>query len=308
MSAPRIMTQVGAERIRAAMPSVEVIEVPLSGDVPSEASAPVLFGVPFWSPTLETLLGRGVEWLHVASTGVDSLASTPAMQGRTVTCARGAAAIPIAEFSLAAMLAAVKELPERWVHGPVEQHGVASLGELNGQVLAIVGLGGIGTELARRAQAFGMEVRALRRSTVSGPEGVAVVGSLDTLLDGADHVVLAAPATERTYHLLDAAAFKMCKPGVHIVNVGRGSLIDHDALADALASGVVGRATLDVTEPEPLPAGHPLYEDPNVKISQHISWSSPLAVERMTDQFIDNLGRYVRGEPLQWVVDPVEGY
>jgi phosphoglycerate dehydrogenase-like enzyme len=304
----RIMTQVGAERIRAAMPSVEVIEVPMAGDVAFESSAPVLFGVPLWTPTLETLLRRGVEWLHLASTGVDSLASTPALRGRTVTCARGAAAIPIAEFSLAAMLTAVKELPEHWVRGPVEQHAVASLGELNGQVLGIVGLGGIGTELAARAQAFGMTVRALRRSSLPGPGGVEVVTSLEVLLAGADHVVLAAPATERTYHLLDATAFKMCKPGVHIVNVARGSLIDHEALAEALAGGIVGRATLDVTEPEPLPAGHPLYDDPKVKISQHISWSSPLAFERMTDQFIDNLGRYLRGEPLLGVVDPVEGY
>jgi phosphoglycerate dehydrogenase-like enzyme len=302
------MTQVGAERIRAGVPSVEVVEVPMSGEVPPDASGPVLFGVPFWGPTLETLLERGVTWLHLASTGVDTLLSTPAFEGRTVTCARGAAAIPIAEFSLAAMLAAVKELPERWVHGPVEEHGIANLGELNGQVLAIVGLGGIGTELARRAQALGMEVRALRRSAQAGPDGVEVASSLEALLAGADHVVLAAPATERTYHLFDGAAFKMCKPGVHVVNIARGSLIDHDALEEALADGTVGRATLDVTEPEPLPEGHPLYEHPRVKISQHISWSSPRAFERMTDQFIDNLGRFLRDEPLVGVVDPVEGY
>ncbi|HMD45784.1 MAG TPA: NAD(P)-dependent oxidoreductase [Acidimicrobiales bacterium] len=301
------MTQFGAERIRAALPDVEVLEVPIAGDVPAGVAAEVLFGVPIWSPTLADLLGRGVTWLHLAGTGVDTL-PPEAFEGRVVTCARGAAAVPIAEFCLAAMLAAVKSLPESWIEGPPEQPGMAQLGELNGQTLGLVGLGGIGTALAERARAMGMRVVAVRRTGAPGPEGVEVVGDLGDLLGEADHLVLAAPATARTHHLLDADAFKRAKPGVHVVNIARGSLIDHDALLEALDDGTVGRATLDVTEPEPLPAGHPLYTHPRAKISAHISWSSPRAFERMIDLFIENVRRCQRGETLEGVVDVDEGY
>jgi len=303
----KVMVQVGADRVREKVPSVEVVEVPMGEEVPEDAAAPVLFGIPLWSPTIEELLSRGVTWFHLAGTGVDQLPKE-AYQGRVVTCARGAAAIPIAEFCLAAMLAAVKQMPEVWLDGPAEQHGMAALGELRGQTLGLVGLGGIGLELVSRAKAMGMEVVALRRTERPGPDGVEVVPTLEAMLPRADHIVLAAPGTERTYHMLDAKAFAQCKPGVHVVNIARGSLIDHDALAEALSSGVVSRATLDVTEPEPLPAGHPLFAQPGAKISAHVSWSSPYAVDRMVDLFIDNLERHLRGEELEGIVDPEEGY
>jgi len=131
----KVMVQVEADRVREKVPSVEVVEVPMGGEVPEDAAAPVLFGIPLWSPTIEELLSRGVTWFHLAGTGVDQLPKE-AYQGRVVTCARGAAAIPIAEFCLAAMLAAVKQMPEVWLDGPAEQHGMAALGELRGQTPA----------------------------------------------------------------------------------------------------------------------------------------------------------------------------
>lgn len=303
---PKVMAQFGAEQIRARMADVEVIEVPFAGDLPQEAEAEVLYGSPLWTPTLAALLERGVKWLHVAGTGVERL-RPEVFEGRVVTCGRGVGAIPISEFCLAAIFSKAKLLPESWLSGPSDHHTVANFDEVNGQVLGIVGLGGIGTALATRARALGMRVVGVRRSSRPGPEGVEVM-TLDQLLPLADHIVLAAPATARTRHLLDARAFERCKPGVHVVNIARGSLIDQDALMRALDGGTVGRATLDVTDPEPLPAGHPLYAHPRAFISAHVSWSSHRAGDRMVDAFTENLARYLRGEDLAGLVDPAEGY
>jgi phosphoglycerate dehydrogenase-like enzyme len=229
--------------------------------------------------------------------------------GRTVTCARGASAIPISEFVLAAMLAFEKRMPEVWLDQPPEHWNFAKLGGLHGQTLGLVGLGGIGTAIAERAIPFRMHVRATRRTaTPSRLPDVVVVPSLDDLLTSSDHLVLAAPATERTRHLLDAEAFARVKPGVHLVNIARGSLVDQNALRVALDDGRVARATLDTVTPEPLPAGHWLYSHPAVRLSAHVSWGSPAGFDPALDLFIENLQRRVAGEPLLHVVDPDEGY
>jgi phosphoglycerate dehydrogenase-like enzyme len=120
--------------------------------------------------------------------------------------------------------------------------------------------------------------------------------------------VVAAPATARTQHLLDADAFAKVKPGVHLVNIARGALVDQDALRSALDDGRVAVATLDTVDPEPLPAGHWMYDHPQVRLSAHVSWYTPELLGRALEQFADNLDRYVAGQPLQDVVDPVEGY
>ena len=138
--------------------------------------------------------------------------------------------------------------------------------------------------------------------------GVEVVKSLAELLPDAQHVVLAAPATARTRHLIDAAAFALMTPGVHLVNIARGSLIDQDALRVALDDGTVAMATLDTVDPEPLPEGHWLYAHPRVRVAAHVSWYSPELQRAAVDIFVDNLGRFLRDEPLRGVVDPAEGY
>jgi phosphoglycerate dehydrogenase-like enzyme len=120
--------------------------------------------------------------------------------------------------------------------------------------------------------------------------------------------VLAAPATARTHHLVDADLLSQVKPGVHLVNIARGSLVDQDALREALDDGRVGVASLDVCDPEPLPPGHWLYDHPQVRLSAHVSWGTEMMTERILDGFIDNLQRYLAGEPLVDVVDPEEGY
>jgi phosphoglycerate dehydrogenase-like enzyme len=303
----RVINQLGpkaAEAMREAVPEVEVIDA--KGDPPSpDLRADVLFGG--WGPhTLE--YAQRVEWVHLAGTGIDSF-PRELFDGRTVTNARGASAIPISEFVLAAMLAFEKQLPETWIHEPPEHWNFAPLGWLHGRNLGLVGLGGIGVAVAERALPFGMQVRALRRRPEPSPlAGVEVVGSLDELLPEADHVVLAAPATSRTRHLLDAEALELVKPGVHLVNIARGALVDQDALRVALDDGRVAMATLDTVEPEPLPEGHWLYSHPKVRLSAHVSWASPSGMARTLEIFVDNLRRYAAGDPVLHVVDADEGY
>jgi phosphoglycerate dehydrogenase-like enzyme len=246
--------------------------------------------------------------VHLAGTGIDSY-PREMFDGRTVTNARGASAIPIAEFVLAAMLAFEKRLPETWIHEPPEHWNFASLGWLNTRTLGLVGLGGIGVAIAERALPFGMRVQALRRRQEPSPlEGVEVVGSLEELLPEADHLLLAAPATQRTRHLINAESLALVKPGVHLVNIARGALVDQDALRVALDDGRVAMATLDTVDPEPLPEGHWMYSHPKVRLSAHVSWASPAGMDRTLEIFLDNLRRYAAGEQVLHVVDPDEGY
>ena len=178
-----------------------------------------------------------------------------------------------------------------------------------GSTLALVGLGGIGTAIAAGALAFDMRVQALRRTDAPSPvPGVQVVRSMAELVADADHLVLAAPATANTRHLVDAEVLGLVKPGVHLVNIARGALVDQDALRVALDDGRVAMATLDTVEPEPLPEGHWLYSHPQVRLSAHVSWYTPDLQRAALDIFVDNLGRFARGEPLREVVDPDEGY
>ncbi len=303
----RVINQLGpkaAEAMKAAVPDVEIIDAGAEPP-PPDLRADVLFGG--WGPHSLDYAQR-VDWVHLAGTGVDSFPEEM-FDGRTVTCARGASAIPISEFVLATMLAFEKRIPETWLHEPPEHWNFAPLGWLYGQDLALVGLGGIGVAVAERALAFGMRIRALRRRREPSPiAGVEVVGSLEELLPEADHVVLAAPATPRTRHLLNAETLALVKPGVHLVNIARGALVDQDALRDALDDGRVAMASLDTVDPEPLPEGHWLYSHPKVRLSAHVSWASPAGMARTLEIFVDNLSRYAAGQPVLHVVDATERY
>lgn len=306
--AVRVINELGPKAtdvIHVAVPDAEVIE-PGTEPLPDELTADVLFGG--WGPrSLDH--ARHVGWVHLAGTGVDRV-PRDLYDGRVVTCARGASAIPISEFVIAAMLAFEKNIPDVWIHEPPEHWNLARLGTLHGRTLGLVGLGGIGTAIAERALPFGVRVRALRRrfGVPSPIAAVDVVPDLDELLATADHLVLAAPATARTRHLIDSEALARTKPGVHLVNIARGVLVDQDALRVALDDGRVAMATLDTVDPEPLPAGHWLYTHPKVRLSAHVSWASPIGLAVTIEIFVANLRRYAAGDPLLHVVDPDEGY
>jgi len=295
-----------ADGLREHLPRETVVACAARDQVPDDAR--VLVTLLDDPGTIRDLLTPSVEWVHVLGAGVDGF-PFDALGERTLTCSRGAAATAIAEWVMAAMLAYAKELPESWISAPPERWNAASLGTLSGATLGLVGLGAIGTAIARRALPFDMEVVAFRRTAGPAPvEGVAVLPELATLVGRSDHVVVGAPATTHTRHLLDAAAFAAMKPGAHLVNIARGSLVDQEALRRALDDGIVSRATLDTVEPEPLPVGHWLYTHPAVRLSPHISWSSPDTMVRTVALFVENLGRFRSGAALKDTVDPVAEY
>jgi phosphoglycerate dehydrogenase-like enzyme len=305
--APTVLVQLRAalaRRIADAAPQVAVVPIPSQGELPAGVEGEVLLTLPWAAPNLEQVLARGVRWVHAFGTGVDAF-PFHLLTDQTLTCSRGASAIPIAEWVMATMLAFEKHLPEAWIRGvPAGGWSRTALGTLHGRTLGIVGFGGIGRALAARALPFGMRVLVCRR-TAALPEvdGVELVGSVAELAAASDHLVLAAPATSATRHLLGQAALAAIKPAAHVVNVARGALVDQNALRAALDDGRVAMASLDAVEPEPLPAGHWLYDHPRVRLSPHISWSMPAAVDLLIECFVDNLARWRAGEPLDGLVD-----
>ncbi len=240
-----------------------------------------------------------VQFVQIASAGLDGY---PAwlFDAPQVASAAGTSAGPIAEFVLTAMLAHEKRLVAIEVRDgdvwPEQGAMVANpLGSLDGKTLGLIGVGAIGTRIATLARAFGMRVVAHRRSSAPGPEGIEIV-PLDGVLARADHLVVAAPMTPATAGLLDAAAFAKTRRGVHLVNIARGGIVDQAALLGALVSGQVGAASLDVTEPEPLPPGDPLWGAPNLRVTPHVAWSSAGTPGRIFKLFADNIARLAAGE------------
>ena len=134
------------------------------------------------------------------------------------------------------------------------------------------------------------------------------VDSFAALVEEADHLVLAAPSTPATRHIVNAQSLQYCKQGIHLVNIGRGSLVDQEALAIALDSGRVSRASLDVVDPEPLPAGHWLYRHPQVYLSPHISWSSEDTLDKLLQPVLANIAHFAAGRELEGRVDLEAGY
>lgn len=310
----RVLSQLGDAEASGIPPDlrarVEVRRAPTRGPVPPELTGEVLLSLPWAGETTAELLGRGVRWVHICGTGIDGFPLELVGPGVVLTNSRGASAVPISEWVLAMMLAFEKRLPDSWIDRPPGHwRRDPGLGTLDGRGLALVGLGGIGTAVARRALAFGMRVRALRRSGRPSPvPGVELAGGVHDLVADADHLVLAAPLTPATSRIVDARLLASVKPGVHLVNVARGGLVDQEALRAALDDGTVAQASLDAVDPEPLPEGHWLYDHPKVRLSPHLSWSAPGAVEAIVAAFADNLRRYLDGRPLESVIDPDTGY
>jgi phosphoglycerate dehydrogenase-like enzyme len=255
------------------------------------------------------LIGPATRWVHILSTGVDNTALDLVPESVTVTCSRGASAEAISEWCLAMMLAHAKRLPGTWLSEPGERWNFADLASLDGATVGLLGVGSISTWVARRLSGFDSRILGYRRRDLPSPDPrVEIVTSLPELLAEADHLVVAAAATPATRHMLAADAFAQVKPGLHLVNVARGSLVDQDALRAALDDGRVARASLDVVDPEPLPEGHWLYSHPQVHVSAHVSWSAPVTMRRIIEGFTANVPRYRAGDLLDGVVDLAAGY
>jgi phosphoglycerate dehydrogenase-like enzyme len=226
-------------------------------------------------------------------------------RGIRLASAQGANATAVAEHAMALMLALNRLLPEgrdnqakaQWrgmIANPITRER-----ELNGQTLLIVGLGGIGQRLAGLAKAFGMRVIGTRADPSKGAGSAdAVYGDADLLkvLPQADIVALTCPLTSATTGLINAAALAAMKPGVTLINVARGGVVDEPAMIAALNSGQIGRAGLDVTAVEPLPAASPLWAMPQVIITPHSAGETQAYETRIVDLLLENLGRLERGE------------
>lgn len=262
--------------------------------------------------------GPRLRWVHTGTAGIGSWL-TPSMLERDIlfTNSAGVFGPPIAESVMAFLfhfarglgVAHAVQREGRWdktvFDGP--DHG---LRELAGSTVGIIGLGGIGREVAWRCRAMGASVIGLRRGSgaVEGVELLAGDDALATLLGRADYVVVTVPETPETVGLLDAEALALMKPDAVLVNVGRGRVVDEMALVAALEAGRPGGAALDVFATEPLPEGHPLWTAPNTVITPHMSAYSFRFWDRQLALILENVDRYMRGRPLVNVVDKRAGY
>jgi len=325
-------------RLRAVSPRLVVEQRPVSPDQGYLARPEEFTRV--LSPEVEILYGHNapfdlsltpeLRWLQVNSAGVDFLRETPLWRSEiTITSANGIHAIQIAEYVLTMLLAHVHHLPTtmRWQAQSDWSPNRSKLftRELRGRTLGILGYGAIGREVGRLAAAFGMRVLATKRrerpATFDGwtpvgtgdpdgsiPERFYDLDELHTMLPECDMVLLALPLSPQTHHLLGKPEFALMRPHALLVNIGRGPLLDHDALIETLQAGHLGGVALDVTEPEPLPSSSPLWQLEKVIITPHISGLSAYYDDRIVEMFSENLRRYLANEPLVNQVSRVLGY
>lgn len=257
-----------------------------------------------------------LRWVSSTGAGGDGFASE-AYRARpeiAVTTASGVHVAAVPEQVLAMMLAFARRLPEQIVnqHGPHRWYWPTGMFELEGQTLAVLGLGRIGAALAGKAKGLGMRVTGMRRSE-RPVEGVALdrrfsPSELPEMLAEADHVAITLPGTPETHHLIGERELAAMRPTAHLYNVGRGRVVEQTALLEALRAGGIAGAGLDVTDPEPLPPDHPLWDLPNLILLNHYAGLTPRYGERCYRILSDNLRRFLCGDELANQVDRRLGY
>ena len=289
------------EQVAAAAPEVRVVPIAGDGDVPADITGEVLLTYPWASPNLHHVLARGVRWIHVVGTGIDAF-PLHVLTDQMLTCSRGASAVPIAEWVLAVMLAFEKRLPEAWIHAPpADGWSRGARGTLHGRTPRPGRFrrhrhgGGAACPALRHASA----ARSAAPPAPSDLAGVEIV-ALPARAGRRRPTTWSSPRRPRRPPATCSAARSspQCKPEAHLINMARGALVDQDALRAALDDGQLAMASLDAVEPEPLPEGHWMYTHPRVRLSPHVSWQMPGAIEVLIDSFVDNLRRYRAGEPL----------
>src|SRR5919199_668888 len=275
-------------------------------DTPEEAEAIVWLGSEI--SRLPDLLYPGVRWVQLPSAGVEYWMENGLLDTeRVYTSAVGAYAETVAEHALALMLAGARRLHE-CARATSWEAGFGRL--FAGSTVVILGAGGIGRALIRLLEPFGVHVLAVTHSgrEVPGADESFSADEVEELWPRGDFFVVAAPATSATKHMIGASQLSAMKSDAWVVNVARGSLVDTDALVEALAAESIGGAALDVTEPEPLPEGHPLWTEPRALITPHAA-NPPDALARALAQRIEeNVARFKAGESLIGVVDVDSGY
>ena len=262
---------------------------------------------------LRDVLARSpARWVQLPFAGIESFVAAGVIDPElTWTCAKGIYGPATAELALTLILASARELPRHlrsktWIRN-ADLHATRRLA---GSTVLVVGTGGIGSALAEMLAPLGPRLLAVNRSgrAVAWAERTVAFTRLGELLPEADWVVLAAPLTEETRSLIGGQALAQMKPDAWLVNVARGGLVDTDALMNALRSGELGGAALDVTDPEPLPDGHPLWSMENVIITSHAANTFAMAIPDLRGLVKRNVRRFAAGEELEGLVDVKLGY
>jgi phosphoglycerate dehydrogenase-like enzyme len=325
------MPEEHTERVRSALPSDwELVRVTEEADGAGD-------GTPRRTPALlealrdaEVYVGFGIprevftqsariRWVHSGAAGVGGSLFREMLESDVIfTNSAGTHGVPMAEHAIAMMFYLARALDHaeagrrlrRWNRDPIAG-SPGPVRELTDSVVAVIGYGGIGRQVGRRAAGLGMRVWAVKRRPQGDfPEVERLFGPADLheALAGSDYVVLTVPHTPETDGLIGAAELAAMRPGAVLVNLARGSLVDEEALIAALQSGSIRGAGLDVYREEPLPAGSRLWELDNVCLTPHVGGVSPRFWERETELIIENTQRYLAGEPLLNVVNKLAGY
>lgn len=315
------------ERLRALSPDLEVVDVSANHGFDIDAlEDPTLEVIVGWRAPADLTKVPGLRWLQVGSAGVDHLAADPPWaKGITVTNGRGVFAVPIGEYVTAAILRinqptatwAADQAAHRW---PADDEPLATV--VRGKTAVLVGYGSIGREVARQLAALGLRIIAVKprpelladpsyRVPGTGdpdgsiPERIVGVDALTEVAREADYLVLTLPLTAESRHTVNRTVLAALPATAWLINVSRGGLVDEEALLEALHAGRLAGAVLDVASEEPLPPDHPLWDAPNVTITPHVSG----ATSQFRDELIvENVRRYLAGEPLLNPVDPRRGY
>ena len=308
----------GVETLRKRFPHIQFIHA-TTPEQRAEALAECDITYTWILTDHEAAKATKLKWVHTSAVAVETLCLPELFaRGIAVSNTRGVQAVPIAEHVMAVTLALARQIPfvvenqqrARWAQNEFMGERLPWL--LRGRTLGLIGVGTIGSEIAKRAEAFGMRVIALRRRPAYGTIGhVERVYGKEELAEflGQCHVlVICAPLTPETHSMMGAMQFAQLPRGAVVINVGRAKIIDTDALMGALEGGHLGGASLDVFPQEPLPSDHPLWKTPNVILTPHTSGFRQGHWDEVIDLFGDNLDRFLRGEPLKYQVQPDLGY
>jgi phosphoglycerate dehydrogenase-like enzyme len=310
-----------AVHVRQRFPEMKVVHLPTYDGLEAEIPDTDIFAG--WSlKPAQFALARKLKWIHSTAAGVGQL-MYPELQrsGIVVTNASGVHTVAMAEHILGFLVALARRFPDalryqwrrRWAQQEIWDAQLRPR-ELQNQVLLLVGFGAIGQEVARRVKPLGMQIWAVTRSGRAPAAGgeladrMLPVARLDEVLHQADYVVLAAPETPETHHLIGARQLQAMKPTAFLINVARGTLVDEAALIGVLERRAIAGAALDVTEREPLPPDSPLWSLDNVFITPHISAVSEYLWDRQTELLLDNLERWFSGRELRNCVNLQRGY
>ncbi len=300
-----VRDELGLKIVRARTPDDVLTEV---------VNAEILYGRP--SAEIVTA-GRALRWIQAHSAGVEFVADIPELVESDIvlTNTRGAHGPSIGEHVFALLLGLTRRIPtclewQRQRHwGRLEGYGTSR--EIRGSALGVLGFGAVGRAVAQRALAFELGVLAVDAHPTDGRPFVKEVwppSRLPDLLEQVDVMVVAAPLTPETHHLLDAEMLRRMKPDAYLIVVSRGGIVDEAALAMALHAGRLAGAGVDVAEDEPLPPDSPLWDAPNLIITPHLAGDSAAKERRCVEILRDNLRRYARGDSLHNVVDKRLGY